>query len=199
MNKEILVLYYSRYGATKQMAMLIARGIESVPGISARIRTAPLVSAVCEKVADDIPDSGHPYVENTDLAECVGLALGSPVRFGNMAAHMKYFWDNTSAEWLSGTLIGKPACVFTSSSSLHGGQEACLMSMMIPLLHHGMLIVGLPYSNQELLTTKTGGTPYGVSHLAGINSNFDLSDEESSLAFAQGKHLAQIALKLGRE
>ena len=196
MNKEILVLYYSRYGATKQLAMIIARGIESVSGISARIRTVPAVSRVCEKVTDEIPESGHPYVENKDLQECIGLALGSPVRFGNMSANMKYFWDGTSPEWLAGVLSGKPACVFTSSSSLHGGQEACLFSMMIPLMHHGMVIVGLPYSNQELLTTKTGGTPYGVSHLAGINSDLQLSEEESRLAFAQGKHLAEIALKL---
>ncbi len=198
MNKEILILYYSMHGATKKLAQLIARGIESVPGVSARIRTVPRVSAVCEQTEPEIPDSGTPYVTNNDLVECIALALGSPVRFGNMSANMKYFWDNTSNEWLVGALAGKPACVFTSSSSLHGGQEACLLSMMIPLLHHGMCIVGLPYSNVELMTTVSGGTPYGVSHFAGVNSDNEISNEEKSLALAQGKHLAQIALKLSK-
>jgi NAD(P)H dehydrogenase (quinone) len=195
-NKEILVLFYTTTGATKQLAQLIARGIESVSGMSARLRTVPKVSTVCEQTAPEIPDSGVPYVSLQDLNECVGLALGSPVRFGNMAASMKYFWDSTSDEWLSGTLIGKPACVFTSSGSMHGGQESCLISMMLPLLHHGMCIVGLPYSNAELLTTRTGGTPYGVSHLAGSNADLEISKEEKALALAQGKHLAQIASKL---
>ncbi|HRG63958.1 MAG TPA: NAD(P)H:quinone oxidoreductase [Burkholderiales bacterium] len=195
-NKEILVLFYTTTGATKQLAQLIARGIESVSGMSARLRTVPKVSTVCEQTAPEIPDSGVPYVSLQDLNECVGLALGSPVRFGNMAASMKYFWDSTSGEWLSGALIGKPACVFTSSGSMHGGQESCLISMMLPLLHHGMCIVGLPYSNAELLTTRSGGTPYGVSHLAGSNADLEISKEEKALALAQGKHLAQIASKL---
>ncbi|MBX9598609.1 MAG: NAD(P)H:quinone oxidoreductase [Burkholderiales bacterium] len=195
-NKEILVLFYTTTGATKQLAQLIARGIESVSGMSARLRTVPKVSSVCEQTAPEIPDSGVPYVSLQDLNECVGLALGSPVRFGNMAASMKYFWDSTSGEWLSGALIGKPACVFTSSGSMHGGQESCLISMMLPLLHHGMCIVGLPYSNSELLTTRSGGTPYGVSHLAGSNADLEISKEEKALALAQGRHLAQIAAKL---
>ncbi len=195
-NKEILVLFYTTTGATKQLAQLIARGIESVSGMSARLRTVPKVSTVCEQTAPEIPDSGVPYVSLQDLNECVGLALGSPVRFGNMAASMKYFWDSTSGEWLSGALIGKPACVFTSSGSMHGGQESCLISMMLPLLHHGMCIVGLPYSNSELLTTRSGGTPYGVSHLAGSNADLEISKEEKALALAQGKYLAQIAAKL---
>lgn len=195
-NKEILVLFYTTTGATKQLAQLIARGIESVSGMSARLRTVPKVSTVCEQTAPEIPDSGVPYVSLQDINECVGLALGSPVRFGNMAASMKYFWDSTSGEWLSGALIGKPACVFTSSGSMHGGQESCLISMMLPLLHHGMCIVGLPYSNAELLTTRSGGTPYGVSHLAGSNADLEISKEEKALALAQGKHLAQIASKL---
>lgn len=195
-NKEILVLFYTTTGATKQLAQLIARGIESVDGMSARLRTVPKVSTVCEQTAPEIPDSGVPYVSLQDLNECVGLALGSPVRFGNMAASMKYFWDSTSGEWLSGALIGKPACVFTSSGSMHGGQESCLISMMLPLLHHGMCIVGLPYSNSELLTTRSGGTPYGVSHLAGSNADLEITKEEKALALAQGRHLAEIASKL---
>lgn len=198
MNQEILVLYYSQYGATKQLAQLIARGVESVSGVTARIRSVPKVSTVCEQTAASIPESGSAYVTKEDLAECIGIALGSPVRFGNMSASMKYFWDSTSAEWLGGTLIGKPACVFTSSSSLHGGQESCLLSMMLPLLHHGMCIIGLPYSNSELITTTTGGTPYGVSHVAGANSDREISKEEKSLALAQGKYLAEVALKLSK-
>lgn len=198
MNQEILVLYYSQYGATKQLAQLIARGVESVSGVTARIRSVPKVSTVCEQTAASIPESGSAYVTKADLIECIGIALGSPVRFGNMSASMKYFWDSTSAEWLDGTLIGKPACVFTSSSSLHGGQESCLLSMMLPLLHHGMCIIGLPYSNSELITTTTGGTPYGVSHVAGANSDREISKEEKALALAQGKYLAEIALKLSK-
>lgn len=196
MNKEILVLYYSQNGATKKLAQLIARGVESVVGVTARIRCVPKVSTLCEQIEASIPESGNPYVTKADLDECIGLALGSPVRFGNMAASMKYFWDSTSEEWLSGTLIGKPACVFTSSSSLHGGQESCLLSMMLPLLHHGMCIIGLPYSNSELITTKSGGTPYGVTHVAGLNSDWEITAEEKSLALAQGKYLAETALKL---
>lgn len=196
MKTEVLVLYYSLSGATKQLALYIARGIDSVAGVSARLRTVPRVSTTCEQVAAVIPESGHPYVSNSDLVECSALALGSPVRFGNMAASMKYFWDGTSAEWLSGALNGKPACVFTSSSSLHGGQESCLIAMMLPLFHHGMCLIGLPYTNHELLTTTTGGTPYGVSHVAGIESNQAISAEEKSLAIAQGQRLATMALRL---
>lgn len=196
MNQEILVLYYSVNGATKQLASLISRGINSVGGVKARVRTVPKVSSVCESIANDIPNDGDPYVSLQDLKDCIGIALGSPVRFGNMAASMKYFLDGTINEWLSGDLIGKPACVFTSSSSLHGGQEACLLSMMIPLLHHGMCFIGLPYSNMELVTTKSGGTPYGVTHVAGMNSDNEITVEEKSLAIAQGKYLAEIALKL---
>lgn len=196
MQNEILVLYYSNSGATRELALQIARGIGLVAGVSARIRTVPKISAVCEAIESAIPDSGAPYVTLNDLKECIGLALGSPVRFGNMAAPMKYFWDGTSGEWLAGSLIGKPACVFTSSSSLHGGQESCLLSMMLPLLHHGMVLVGLPYSNLQLLTTTGGGTPYGASHFAGIDNNTPVTKEEKELAFAAGKNLAEIALKL---
>jgi NAD(P)H dehydrogenase (quinone) len=153
------VLYYSRHGATRKLAELIAQGVESVPGCDARLRTVPAVSTVTEAVEPDVPSSGAPYVEASDLAECDGLALGSPTRFGNMAAAMKYFWDGTSPQWLSGALAGKPACVFTSTGSLHGGQESTILSMMLPLLHHGMLIVGLPYSHPELMNTSSGGTP----------------------------------------
>ncbi len=196
MQNEILVLYYTNSGTTRELALQIARGIASVAGMSARIRTVPKISTVCEAVEAAIPDSGAPYVTLDDLKECIGVALGSPVRFGNMAAPMKYFWDGTSSEWLAGSLIGKPACVFTSSSSLHGGQESCLLSMMLPLLHHGMVLVGLPYSNLQLLTTSGGGTPYGASHVAGVENNNPISKDEKELAFAAGKHLAEIALKL---
>ncbi len=194
---EILVLYYSAHGATRQMAQLIARGVASVPGASVRLRTVPRVSAVCEAVEADVPAQGAPYVELADLAECAGLALGSPTRFGNMAAPMKYFWDSTSAQWLKGVLIGKPACVFTSSSAMHGGNETTLLSMMLPLLHHGMLLLGLPYSETAQLATTSGGTPYGASHIAGPDSNWPISDIERQLCLAQGKRLAEAALKLG--
>lgn len=196
MKQEILVLYYSVHGATKELAQLIARGINSVEGTKARIRTVPKVSAICEQVESDIPNSGDPYVTVQDLKDCIGLALGSPVRFGNMASSMKYFLDGTINEWLGGDLIAKPACVFTSSSSMHGGQEATLLSMMIPLLHHGMCLIGLPYSNLELVTTTSGGTPYGVTHVAGMNSDNEITVEEKALAVAQGKYLAEMALKL---
>ena len=194
--QEILVLYYSQHGAVKQLAQLIARGVESVPGCQARLRTVPKVSTVCEAIAPAIPDAGAPYVEPADLVECVGLALGSPTRFGNMAAAMKYFLDGSTGLWLNGALAGKPACVFTSSSSQHGGQESTLLSMMLPLLHHGMLLVGLPYSEPALSATQTGGTPYGVSHVAGPNNDRPISDDERKLAIAQGKRLAEVALKL---
>ncbi|WP_126453929.1 NAD(P)H:quinone oxidoreductase [Sulfuriflexus mobilis] len=191
--QTILVLYYSRYGATAEMARRIARGVGEIDGMQAKLRTVPEVSAVCEATADTIPESGDPYVTLDDLRDCAGLALGSPTRFGNMAAPLKYFIDSTSSLWLSGALIDKPAAVFTSSSSLHGGQETTLMSMMLPLLHHGMLITGLPYSETELLSTQTGGTPYGASHLAGTESKLPLSEEEAHLCLALGKRLATIA------
>jgi NAD(P)H dehydrogenase (quinone) len=193
--REILILYYSRHGATLEMARLVARGIEQA-GAAARLRTVPPVSAVSEATAPAVPDSGAPYAEMRDLEECAGLALGSPTRFGNMAAPMKYFWDSTSALWLKGTLCGKPAAVFTSTASLHGGQETTLVSMMLPLLHHGMLIVGLPYSAPELLTTTTGGSPYGASHLAGEAADMPVSDEEKKLCLLLGRRLAETALKL---
>ncbi|MBM5574726.1 NAD(P)H:quinone oxidoreductase [Deefgea sp. CFH1-16] len=193
---EILVLYYSTHGATRQMAQLIARGIEATAGCSARLRTVPRISTVCEATESDIPTTGAPYVTLDDLLECDGLALGSPTRFGNMAAPMKYFWDSTIADWLKGTLIGKPASVFTSSGTLHGGNESTLLTMMLPLLHHGMLIVGTPYSETALMSTTTGGTPYGPSHWAGTESNQAISDSERVLCLAQGRRLAEIALKL---
>ncbi|MBX9296477.1 NAD(P)H:quinone oxidoreductase [Chromobacterium vaccinii] len=193
---DILVLYYSQHGATRELARLIARGVDGVPGCQARLRTVPKVSAVCEAVEPAIPDGGAPYVERQDLVDCAGLALGSPTRFGNMASAMKYFLDGTSGEWMQGALAGKPACVFTSTSSLHGGQEATLLTMMVPLLHHGMVIAGLPYSEAALLATQTGGTPYGVSHLAGPQSDRPISEHEKALALAQGKRLAELAVKL---
>src|SRR5450830_177700 len=193
---EILILYYSQGGAVREMAQLIARGVESVPNIKARIRTVPKVSANCEATEPDIPNSGDPYVELTDLEECVGLALGSPTRFGNMAAPMKYFLDGTVGAWLKGALIGKPAAVFTSTGSMHGGNESTLLSMMLPLLHHGMVIVGLPYSEPELSTTQSGGTPYGASHVAGIANDQAISETEKKLCMALGRRLAETALKL---
>ena len=194
---EILVLYYSRYGSTAEMAQYIARGIETVPGCQARLRTVPPVSAVCEATQDAIPAEGPPYATLDDLQECSGLALGSPTRFGNMAAPLKYFIDSSSSQWLSGALIGKPAGVFTSASSLHGGQETTLLSMMLPLLHHGMLLLGLPYSETELLSTQTGGTPYGPSHTAGSDSKRPLSAEEKHLCSALGKRIAETCAALG--
>ena len=193
--QEILVLYYSRHGATREMAQLVARGVEQA-GAVARLRTVPPVSAVSEATAAAVPDAGAPYAEPSDLEECAGLALGSPTRFGNMAAPMKYFWDSTSELWLRGALAGKPAGVFTSTASLHGGQETTLVSMMLPLLHHGMLIVGLPYSAPELLTTTTGGTPYGASHLAGASADLPVSGDEKKLCMLLGRRLAETALKL---
>jgi len=193
---KVLVLYYSRHGATAQLANLIARGVESVDGVEATLRTVPEISETCEAVSDSIPDSGHPYVQLDDLRNCSALALGSPTRFGNMAAPLKYFLEKTSADWMSGTLVGKPACVFTSTSSLHGGQESTLLSMMIPLLHHGMLICGQPYTDADLLTTQTGGTPYGVSHVAGANNDQPISEEEKRLSIAMGKRLASLAKQL---
>jgi NAD(P)H dehydrogenase (quinone) len=195
---EILVLYYSRTGAVKHMAQLVARGIDSTPGARTRIRTVPAVSTVCEAVEPAIPDSGAPYAELRDLEECIGVALGSPTRFGNMAAPLKYFLDSTSGLWLRGALSGKPAAVFTSTGTLHGGQETTLLSMMLPLLHHGMLIVGLPYGEPELTTTASGGTPYGASHVAGPNADRPVTEDEQRLCIALGKRLASAALKLAR-
>lgn len=196
MTTEVLVLYYSRHGATAQMASLIARGVEEVDGVQAKIRTVPAISTVCEATDDDIPTDGALYASLDDLKNCNGLALGSPTRFGNMAAPLKYFLDGTSNLWLSGALIGKPAAVFTSTSSMHGGQETTLTSMMLPLLHHGMLLAGIPYSESALLETKTGGTPYGASHLAGADNNRKLDEHESKLCIALGKRIATLAKKL---
>lgn len=195
---EVLVLYYSRDGAVKEMAQLVARGVALVGGVSARVRTVPPISTVCEAVANDVPAAGAPYVEIKDLEECAGLALGSPTRFGNMAAPLKYFLDSTSSLWLRGTLSGKPAAVFTSTGTLHGGQEATLLSMMLPLLHHGMLIVGLPYTEPELTTTTSGGTPYGASHVGGVLGDRPIADAERKLCLALGKRLAETAHKLTR-
>ncbi len=191
----ILVLYYSTHGATKEMARQIARGVEQT-GMEARLRTVPPVSTTCEATAPTIPDEGALYCTEADLSHCAGLALGSPTRFGNMAAAMKYFIDSTSGIWMSGALIGKPASVFSSTSSLHGGQETTLLSMMLPLLHHGMLITGLPYSETTLLSTTTGGTPYGATHVAGKDNQRPLDEDERTLCQAQGKRLAEIAKKL---
>jgi NAD(P)H dehydrogenase (quinone) len=195
---EILILYYSQGGAVREMAQLIARGIESVSGVKARIRTVPKVSANCEATEPDIPNSGDPYVELNDLEECNGLALGSPTRFGNMAAPMKYFLDGTAGLWLKGALIGKPAAVFTSTGSMHGGNETTLLTMMLPLIHHGMLIVGLPYSESELSSTQSGGTPYGASHIGGAMDDKKITEDEKKLCIALGKRLAETALKLAQ-
>lgn len=193
---EILVLYYSQGGAVREMAQLIARGVESVAGAQARLRTVPKVSANCEATEPDLPATGAPYATLQDLEQCAGLALGSPTRFGNMAAPMKYFLDGTAGLWLKGALIGKPAAVFTSSGSMHGGNETTLLTMMIPLMHHGMLLVGLPYSEPQLGVTSTGGTPYGASHVGGAMDDQPISDDEKKLCLALGKRLAETALKL---
>ncbi len=195
---DLLVLYYSRNGATRKLADAIAEGIDGVGGTGARLRTVPAVSTVAEAIAPEIPSSGPPYVELRDLEECAGLALGSPTRFGNMAAPLKYFLDGTSALWVSGALAGKPACVFTSTGSMHGGQETTLTSMMMPLLHHGMLIVGIPYTEPDLMATQSGGTPYGASHVAGGDAQAPISAAERRLAVALGKRLAVTALRLAR-
>jgi len=193
---EILIIYYSRYGATAAMARQIARGVEEVEGMSAKLRSVPPVSAVCEATEAAVPDQGAPYATLDDLRHCSGLAVGSPTRLGNMAAPLKYFLDSTGPIWLTGELIDKPGAVFTSSSSMHGGQESTLTTMMIPLIHHGMVILGLPYSETELLHTTTGGTPYGPSHLAGVDSKRPLSKDELSLCQALGRRLAGTAKKL---
>ncbi len=196
--KEILVLYYSHTGAVKDMAQVVARGVEQVAGCAARLRTVPRVTAAQEAPAPAVPAAGAPYAEPKDLEECIGLALGSPTRFGNMAAPMKYFWDATGELWLKGSLAGKPAAVFTSTASLHGGQEATLISMMLPLLHHGMVTVGLPYTEPDLNATASGGTPYGASHHAGAAGSRLLTEHERRLCLALGRRLAEIALKLAR-
>lgn len=195
---HVLILYYSRYGATADMARHIARGVEA-GGLEARLRTVPSVSANHEATAPPVPDEGAPYVTDEDVRECAALALGSPTRFGNMAAPMKYFLDGTSALWMSGALRDKPGAVFTSTGSMHGGQESTLLSMMLPLLHHGMLIAGLPYSEPDLMNTREGGTPYGPSHFAGQDSDLPVSDAEKRLCHALGERLARTALRLGRE
>ncbi|CBV42497.1 NAD(P)H:quinone oxidoreductase [Halomonas elongata] len=194
----ILILYYSRQGATRAMAERLAAGVESVRGIEARLRTVPPVSPTCEAVDPEIPAEGAIYADLDDLRHCAGLALGSPTRFGNMAAPLKYFIDTTSELWLGGALVDRPATAFTSTSSLHGGQETTLISMLLPLLHHGMVYAGLPYSEVELMETQAGGTPYGASHVAGKRSDLPLDDHERRLAFAQGKRLARLALALER-
>lgn len=192
----VLVLYYSRNGSVQQLAQYIARGIEHVDGIEARIRTVPAVSPTCEAIDKKVPDVGAPYASLDDLRECAGLALGSPTRFGNMAAPMKYFLDSTSSLWLAGDLVDKPACVFSSSGSMHGGQETTLTSMMLPLLHHGMILLGLPYTEMALNTTQTGGTPYGVTHVAGVNNDMPISDDEITLAKHSGERLGRLALRM---
>jgi NAD(P)H dehydrogenase (quinone) len=196
MNLEILVLYYSRYGHTAQMARLIARGIEEVPGMLARLRQVPPVAPVTEIAQPPEPEDGAPYVTKQDLLDCAGLAMGSPTRFGNMAAPLKYFLDTTGAEWASGALVGKPAALFTSTSTMHGGQETTLLTMALPLLHHGMLIVGLPYTEPALTSTQSGGTPYGASHVAGGSGDNAISEHERELARALGRRLADVARKL---
>lgn len=194
---EILVLYYSRHGATAELARHVARGIEEIDGARARIRTVPPLRAATDPdVLDAVPDEGPPYASVEDLQQCAGLALGSPTRFGNMAAPLKFFLDGTSAQWLSGALAGKPAAVFTSTATQHGGQESTLLSMMLPLIHHGMVIVGIPFTEQALNTTRGGGTPYGASHVAGIKGGAGLSEDERELARALGRRLADIARRL---
>ena len=190
------MLYYSVGGSVRRMAEFVAEGVERVPGAMARLRTVPKVASVTQAAAPAIPPEGAPYAELKDLESCAGLALGRPTRFGSMAAPLKHFLDGTSALWLNGTLAGKPACVFTSTGSMHGGQESTLLTMMLPLLHHGMVIVGLPYTQAALNATRTGGTPYGPSHVAGVADDQPVADAERALCIAQGKRLAEIALKL---
>ena len=193
---DVLVLYYSQYGATEALAREVCRGVDSVKGMAARLRTVPPVSAVSEATENEVPDAGPPYVSSTDLAECAGIVMGSPTRFGNMSSALKYFIDSTGADWMKGSLIGKPAGVFTSTSSLHGGSETTLLTMAIPLLHHGMLYVGLPYSEEELSTTTTGGSLYGATHVTWGKNPDLLSDEEKVIAAKLGKRVAEIAAKL---
>jgi NAD(P)H dehydrogenase (quinone) len=197
MSQDILVLYYSRSGHTAQLARLIARGVEEIPGMRARLRQVPPVAPVTELAQPPEPEEGAPYVTREDLSECAGLALGSPTRFGNMAAPLKYFLDSTGAEWASGVLAGKPAAVFTATSTMHGGQESTLLSMALPLLHHGMLLVGLPYTEPALTATQSGGTPYGASHVAGAKGDNAITEHERELARALGRRLADVARRLG--
>lgn len=193
---EILVLYYSRGGSVARLARQVARGIGEVDGISARLRTVPPVTAVTRAAAPPVPDDGAPYVEPHDLDECAGLAIGSPTRFGNMAAPLKHWFDGLGAQWASGTLVGKPAAVFTSTATMHGGQESTLLTMQVPLLHHGCLLLGIPYTESRLSSTRSGGTPYGASHVAGSDDDPQLSDDEAALARALGRRLATITAKL---
>ncbi len=193
---KVLVLYYSRHGATLELANRVARGAELIEGVEAIIRTVPEVSAVCEATESAVPEQGAPYVTMEDVIEADGIAFGSPTRFGMMATPLKYFLEQTSPQWLSGSLIGKPAGVFTSTSSMHGGQEATLLSMMLPLLHHGMVITGVPYSTAALMTTETGGTPYGPSHVAGANNQNVISDDEHTISLVLGKRIAELAVAL---
>jgi NAD(P)H dehydrogenase (quinone) len=193
---DILVLYYSAGGSVRRMAELVAEGIERTPGAQARLRTVPRVSTNITGDEPPVPQTGSPYCEHKDLEECAGLALGSPTRYGSIAAPLKHFLDGTTLLWHSGALAGKPGCVFTSTGSMHGGQEATLLSMMLPLLHHGMLVLGVPYTRVELNATRSGGTPYGASHLAGVGDDLPLTDDERALCVSQGKRLAEIALKL---
>lgn len=193
---DILILYYSRYGNVAEMAKHVGRGVESVKSCNAVIRTVPVVSTVCEAVADEVPASGPPFVSKDDLTRCAGLALGSPTRFGNMAAPLKYFLDGTGDIWLSGSMVGKPAAVFTSCGSLHGGQESTLLSMMLPLLHHGMIIMGVPYTEPALSATQSGGTPYGASHVAGMESDQELTRDEKKICMTMGARLAELSMKL---
>ena len=193
---EVLVLYYSRGGSVARLAKQIARGIGEVDGVAARLRTVPPVAPVTVQAAPPEPEDGAPYVEKSDLSECAGLILGSPTRFGNMAAPVKHFIDTLGAEWASGTLVGKPAAVFTSTASMHGGQESTLLSMLVPLLHHGCVIAGIPYSEPQLSTTRSGGTPYGASHVAGAKDDPQLTDDEAALARALGRRIAALALRL---
>jgi NAD(P)H dehydrogenase (quinone) len=193
---DVLVLYYSATGSVRSLAQSVARGVESVEGMRARVRTVPKVAPVIDQPAPTIPAEGPPYVEAHDLEECAAIALGSPTRFGNMAAPLKYFVDGLGPEWGRGTLAGKPAAVFCATASMHGGQETTLVSMMLPLLHHGMVIVGLPYTEPDLNATRSGGTPYGATHVSGTANDRPVSQEESRLAFALGKRLAEVARKL---
>ena len=193
---DILVLYYSATGSVRALAQSVARGIDSVEGMRARVRTVPKVAPVVDRTEPAVPAEGAPYVEHRDLEECAGLALGSPTRFGNMAAPLKYFIDGLGAQWVRGTLVGKPAAVFTSTASMHGGQEATLVSMMLPLLHHGMIIVGLPYTEADLNATRSGGSPYGATHVSGAANDRPVTEEEARLAFALGRRLAEVARKL---
>ena len=194
---DILVLYYSRNGSVARLARHIARGIGEVPGMAARLRTVPPVAAVTATAAPPVPEDGAPYVVPADLAECAGLLLGSPTRFGNMAAPLKHFIDGLGAEWASGTLVGKPAAVFTSTATMHGGQESTLLSMMLPLLHHGCVIAGIPFTEPLLGSTRSGGTPYGASHVAGAADDPQPTEEEATLARALGRRIATLAAKLG--